>query len=182
MQPHFSAANLPDADIQNLRRKLRAKVRRHLGGFCPDVEDVVQECMARWIRAEKEGRIERPENPGAFLSGICTRVISEYRRRVWRDIPSEELDQRPAPGMSPAEGVELRDAVAAAMSQLLDRDCRVLTGIFLHGRTPEEVCAETGISASHLKVVLFRAKARFREIYIQQVKLRDVPRHSTPER
>ncbi len=181
MQPQFSTANLTDEEIQSLRRKLRAKVRHHLGGFCPDVEDVVQECMARWIRAEREGRIERPENPGAFLSGICNRVISEYRRRVWRDIPSDELDQRPAPGMSQAEGVELRDAVAAAMSQLLDRDCRVLTGIYLNGRMPEEVCAENGIPESHLKVVLFRAKARFREIYIQQVKFRDAPRHLTRE-
>src|ERR1035441_5999918 len=76
---------LSDTEIQSLRLKMRAKVRHHLGGFCPDVEDVVQESMARWIRAEREGRIERPENPGAFLSGICNNVILEYRRRVWRD-------------------------------------------------------------------------------------------------
>lgn len=158
--------NLSDAELNNLRRKLRAKVRHHLGGCCPDVEDVVQETMARWVRADQEGKIERPDNPGAFLNGICNRVIQEYRRRVWRDpAGSEELDERPAPGISQADDLEIRDAVAEAMSQLLERDCRILTGIYLESKTPEQVCAENGIAESHLKVVLFRAKARFREIY-----------------
>ena len=169
---------LSDTEIQSLRLKMRAKVRHHLGGFCPDVEDVVQESMARWIRAEREGRIERPENPGAFLSGICNKVILEYRRRVWRDpAPSEELDNRPSPAISQGDDLEIRDAVAAAMSQLLDRDCRVLTDIYLNGRTAEEVCADNSIPESHLKVVLFRAKARFREVYVRQVKLRAAGRH-----
>jgi RNA polymerase sigma factor (sigma-70 family) len=170
--------NLSDAEIQKLRSRLRAKVRHHLGGFCPDVEDVVQESMTRWIRADQEGKVERPENAGAFLSGVCNRVIWEYRRRVVRDAaPSEELDDRPSPGISQAEDLELRDGIEAVLSQLLDRDCRVLTGIYLDGRTAEEVCRENQIAPEHLKIVLFRAKARFREAYLRQVKLRAVRRH-----
>ena len=53
----------------------------------------------------------------------------------------------------------------------------VLTDIFLNGRTAEEVCAANCIPESHLKVVLFRAKARFREVYVRQVKLRAAGRH-----
>ena len=170
--------NLSERELQQLTLKLRAKVRYHLGGYCPDVDDIVQESMARWIRAENEGKIDRPENPGSFLSGVCNHVISEYRRRVWRDPEgSEELDQRPSPGLSQAEDLEIRDAVASALSQLMERDCRILTDLYLHSKTPEEVCAEHNIPQAHLRVVVFRAKARFREIYTQQVKHKDGPSH-----
>jgi len=174
---HFPV-NLSESELQDLRRKLRAKVRHHLGGACPDMDDIVQESMARWIRAQKQGKVEHPENPGAFLSGVCNRVIFEYHRRIQRHPEaSETLDQHSTPGISQAEDLELRDAVAATMSQLLERDCRILTDLFLRCKPPEEVCAENGIPESHLRVVVFRAKARFREIYMQQVKQRARRRH-----
>jgi RNA polymerase sigma-70 factor (ECF subfamily) len=157
---------LTEAQIETLKLKLRYKVRYHLGSFCPDVDDIVQESLVRFLRAEQAGKIERPESPGAFLNGVCNNVILEYRRRLWRaGESSEELPERPNPGLSEAEDLELRDAVNAALSQLGLRDCRILTDIFLVGRSPEEVCAENGFAESHLKVVLFRAKARFRKIY-----------------
>ena len=134
--------------------------------------------MARWIRADNEGKIDRPENPGAFLSGVCNHVISEYRRRMRRDPEgSEVLDQHPSPGLSQAEELEIRDAVASTLSQLLERDCRMLTDLYLRAKTPEEVCAEHNIPQAHLRVVVFRAKARFREIYTQRMKHPDGAGH-----
>jgi len=177
-----SVVNLSENELKNLRAKMRAKVRYHLGSYCPDIEDVVQESMTRWIRAEQDGKMKHPENPGAFVSGICNHVISEYRRRVWRDpAGTDELDQHPSKEISPAQDLELRDAVAAALADLLERDCRILTGIYLEGKSPEEVCAENGIAESHLKVVLFRAKARFREVYLSRVKPRALGSHLASE-
>jgi DNA-directed RNA polymerase specialized sigma24 family protein len=172
------AVNISESEFQNLRRKLKAKVWHHLGGYCPDADDIVQESMARWTRAGQEGKIERLDNPGGFLSGICNNVISEYRRRVWRDPEySDVLDRRPDPGISHSEDLELRDAVGAALSQLMDRDCRILKDLYLNCKTPEEVCAENDIPAAYLRVVLFRAKARFRAIYALQVKHKPLGRH-----
>ena len=86
---------LSDAELDSLRVKLERKVRYHVGPYCPDREDVVQEAMTRLIRANRANKIQHPENPGAFLSGICNNVIAEYRRRLSREGPDiEDLPER----------------------------------------------------------------------------------------
>jgi DNA-directed RNA polymerase specialized sigma24 family protein len=71
--------------IERYRRKLGYKVCYHLGSFCPDIEDVVQETLTRFLRAIRDDQIRNPESVGAFLSGICNNVIQEYRRRLWKE-------------------------------------------------------------------------------------------------
>src|SRR5690242_13843532 len=110
-----SGVELSDSDIQSLRNKLRCKVRYRLGGFCPDVEDIVQESLARLLRAEQVHAIEHPERLGAFLNGICNNVISEYRRSLMRQgMPVEDFPERANPGISHGESLEIRQAVGAA--------------------------------------------------------------------
>lgn len=75
----------PDT-IDRYRCKLRYKVCYHLGSFCQDVEDVVQETLTRYLRAIRDDKIRNPESIGAFLSGICNNVILEYRRRLWKEL------------------------------------------------------------------------------------------------
>jgi RNA polymerase sigma factor (sigma-70 family) len=162
----------PEA-IDALRRKLRYKVWYHVGGFCPDVEDLVQESILRLLRALNEGSIRKPESIGPFLSGICHNVILEYRRRVWRDRAEPSEPSEAAQAIPPeAEALELRDAIAAAMRELSERDRRVLTAFFVEDRTAESICAETGMSLNQFRVCLCRAKARFRKIYQDQMKFR----------
>jgi RNA polymerase sigma-70 factor (ECF subfamily) len=165
------AVGLTEEELQKLRLKLRCKVRYHVGGFCADVEDIVQESLARFLRAEQARTIEHPENLGGFLNGICNNVIAEYRRHLFRDGPLfDEPPERASPGISHAEALELRNAVETVLAGLSDRDRRVLAGLYIEGKTPQEVYLENGISADHLKVVLFRAKARFRKLYLHAVK------------
>jgi RNA polymerase sigma factor (sigma-70 family) len=162
---------MSDAEMDNLRVRLGRKVRYHLGPYCPDREDVVQEAMTRLVRANRANKIQHPENPGAFLNGVCNNVIAEYRRRLSREgADIGDLPERPNGGKSCAETLELRDAVERALSQLLHRDRRILTGIYLEGKSSAEICTEHGISEDQLRVVLFRAKARFRKIYLQAMK------------
>src|ERR1700693_5387994 len=105
-----------DPDIlARYRLKLRYKVCYHLGNSCPDVDDVVQEALTRFLCAARDEKIRNPESTGAFLSGICNNVIQEYRRRVWRE-PLSDPDSGPA-GRAAAPEVdvlELRQAIAVA--------------------------------------------------------------------
>jgi DNA-directed RNA polymerase specialized sigma24 family protein len=91
-----------DPSVDRLRLKLRYKVLYHVGHNCPDVEDLVQETLVRFFRAEQRQTIRNnPEEFGAFLNGICRNVILEYRRRVRRepfldpDIPIPDTGIRP---------------------------------------------------------------------------------------
>jgi RNA polymerase sigma-70 factor (ECF subfamily) len=164
--------------LQKLRSRLRFKLWRHVGAFCPDVDDLLQEVVVRFLRAEEEHRLRNPEVAGAFLNGICDNLISEYRRKLWREEPYEpaiaEQTQRVMPD---ADLLAVREAVAIALQGLAERDQALLKAFYLEDRDKEEICAEYGMTEGHLRVALFRAKERFRKIYQDKVKHRDGGRH-----
>ncbi len=77
--------DLNEAAIDRLRLKLRYKVLYHVGHNCADVDDLVQETLVRFFRAEQRKIIRNTDELGAFLNGVCRNVILEYRRRIRRE-------------------------------------------------------------------------------------------------
>ena len=171
--------SLSGEEIEKLRPKLRFKVSYELGFLCPDIDDVVQETIARFLVASKEEKLRNPDAAGAFLNGICRNVISEYRRRSFRDEPMPEVVPEP-PGKSLPESelFELRQAIARGMAQLPDRDRRILRAFYLEEKTKEEILQQMGMTDQNFRVVLFRAKERFRSIYVEHTKHRAALGHS----
>jgi RNA polymerase sigma-70 factor (ECF subfamily) len=151
-------------DIGELGPRLRYKVGRALGFACPDIDDVVQETLKRFL--ESADRVRTPEAAGAYLNGICRNVIFEYRRRMFRDAPMPEVVPEPPPArLADPELFELRDAIAEGMRQLSPRDRQVLRMFYLEELPVERVLELTGLSEANFRVVLCRAKERFRQIY-----------------
>jgi RNA polymerase sigma-70 factor (ECF subfamily) len=167
--PNESALTEPNLD--RLRLKLRYKVLYHLGHDCADVDDLVQESLVRFLRAEQNQLIRNPDELGAFLNGVCRNVILEYRRRLRReppidpDVPIADAGVRPA-----AEIFEMRDAIDNGLQELAERDRAILRALYLEGRDKEDICKEWGMSDAQFRVVLFRAKERFRRVYSAELK------------
>ena len=170
--------NLDPSDFERYRLKLRYKVCYHLGSSCPDVDDVVQETMVRFLRALQTEKIRNPGSMAAFLSGICNNVIYEYKRRVWKE-PVNGTDASPwEPRAYPkADLTELRQAIGMVMVQLSPRDREILRAFFLEERDKSEICRAMGLSDIQFRVALFRAKQKFREIYNQSVKRKAAKHH-----
>lgn len=156
--------------LERYRQKLRYKAYYHLGGFCPDIDDVVQETLVRGVSAIQEQKIHKPDSVGAFLSGTCNNVILEYQRKMWREGPGEEPAENATLVAPEAEALELQEAVAAALVQLSERDEQILRAFYLQERDKEEICQALGLSDAQFRVALFRAKERFRKIYPLGVK------------
>jgi RNA polymerase sigma-70 factor (ECF subfamily) len=172
--------NFSGEDLERLRPRVRFKVSYEVGFFCPDVDDMVQEAMMRFMVAAREEKIQNPAALGAFLNGICRNVVSEYRRRNMRDEPMPEVVPEP-PGKSipETELFELRQAIAQGMQQLSERDRRVLRAFYLEEKSKDEILKQTGMTDENFRVVLCRAKERFRAIYLEQTKHRGNSRHSS---
>lgn len=165
-------------DLEKLRLRLRYKVCYDVGFACPDVDDIVQESLARWLAARREEKIHNPAAAGAFLNGICRNVISEYRRRNMRDEPMPEVvPEPPRTAIPDADHLELRQAIAFGLDQLSERDRRVLRAFYLEEKSRDEILASTGMTEENFRVVLCRAKERFRAIYVQQTKHRGPSSH-----
>src|SRR6202158_623317 len=98
-------------DLEALRPKLRFKVCYEVGFLCPDVDDIVQETLARFLVASQKEQVRNPEAAGAFLNGICRNVILEYRRRAYRDEPMPEVvPEPPGKALPKTELFELQEA------------------------------------------------------------------------
>jgi RNA polymerase sigma-70 factor (ECF subfamily) len=167
----------PDA-LKGYRLKLRYKVCYHLGSSCPDVEDVVQETLTRFLCALEENKIRNPESTAAFLSGICNNVIREHWRRTRKEPlldPDLTLPDCPAP--PEADLFSLRQAIALVMNELSERDRDILRAFYLEERDKEEICHSLGLTDSQFRVALFRAKERFRKNYEKTLKQRTQEEH-----
>jgi RNA polymerase sigma-70 factor (ECF subfamily) len=55
--------------------------------------------------------------------------------------------------------------VRAALDQLPERDRRLLRQVFFDENDKDTVCKDFGVDRQYLRVLLHRAKARFREVY-----------------
>ncbi len=158
--------DLSEPSLERLRLKLRYKVLYHVGHGCADVDDLVQESLARFIRAEQRQQIRNTEEFGAFLNGVCRNVILEYRRRMRRepnldqDMPIPDLGIRPE-----GEILEMRDSIDSSLAELAERDRMILKALYLDGKEKDEICQEWKMSDAQFRVVLFRAKERFRRVY-----------------
>jgi RNA polymerase sigma-70 factor (ECF subfamily) len=156
----------PESELQRLRPKVRFKVCHHLGYYCPDIEDVVQETLLRFVVAMREDKLRSADAAGAFLNGICRNVINEYRRKLQHEGPMPETAPDPADDRMPEiERLEIRQAIQQGMERLADRDRRILTAFYIEEKSKEQILKEHGLSDEAFRVVLSRAKQRFREIY-----------------
>ena len=171
--------DLNDPATDRLRLKLRYKVLYHVGHNCADVDDLVQETLVRFLRAEQRQTIRNnSEEFGAFLNGVCRNVILEYRRRARREPLIDPDMPIPDTGIRPeAEILEMRDAIDNGLAELAERDRLILRSLYLEGKDKEDICREWKMSDAQFRVVLFRAKERFRRVYTAELKRKSVAEH-----
>ena len=169
---------LSDVEIERLRQKLRFRVGYEISFACPDIDDLVQETLKRFLNASQADKLRTPEATAAFVNGICRNVIFEYRRRLYRDMPMPEIvPEPPVKEMPESERFELRQALDEAMKQLSQRDRMVLRYFYVEERSTEEVLELMGLTLENFRVVLCRAKEGFRQIYSRSVQYRAASGH-----
>jgi RNA polymerase sigma-70 factor (ECF subfamily) len=153
-------------DVEKLRPRVRFRVAQQVGWVCADLDDIVQETLARFLVAVRQDKLHSPAAVGAFLNSICRNVIFEYRRRLMRDGVMPEIIPDPSDKrLSGAEQLEIRDAITQGLAQLSSRDRQILRAFYIEEKTKEEILALTGLSYEQFRVVLCRAKERFRTSY-----------------
>jgi RNA polymerase sigma factor (sigma-70 family) len=137
----------------------------------PDqVEDIRQEVFVRTLRALKEQTIRRPEAFGAMVTQITRNVMYEYGRKESRHIPVDAEWDRIPDSRSSAEidilaeqrAALVRDAIAA----LPEKDRALLEAAYFDDRAYETISAQFGVDTPYVRVLLHRARGKFRKIYL----------------
>ncbi len=130
--------------------------------------DLAQETFVRVLTALRADGLRSPGSLGAFVDSVCNNVLLEYYRQGKRSV---EL------GESVAEPVDERDTpedafitrqrqkmVAVVLKEMSPRDRDLLQQVFLEEEDREDVCRRYGVDREHLRVLLHRAKNRFRAL------------------
>ena len=148
--------------------KLRARLRsRQL------VEDVRQETLLRVLQTlRRKGGVDHPERFGAFVNAVCNNVMMEMSRAEWRQDQMGEHDTDTQDTSidldAPLISSERKQKVQQVLAEMPEKDRNLLRTIFLEERDKREVCERYHVDGDYLRVLLHRAKSRFRKIYLQQ--------------
>lgn len=73
--------DLTEPSVESLRLKPHSRVLYHSPQHCADVEDLVEETLARFSRGKYPQLLCNTEELGVLLNGICRDVILEHRRQ-----------------------------------------------------------------------------------------------------
>ena len=150
---------------QLLRIKLRSRTLTS-----DKVEDLRQETFIRVIAAlHKEGGVRQPERFGAFVNSICNNVLLEHWRAIARDRPVEDILVEIPDKILDLEGMLVTKESAGQVRRILDgmpkRDRELLRAIFLDEKEKDSVCRELGVDREYLRVLVYRAKDKFKILY-----------------
>jgi len=131
------------------------------------VDDLKQETFVRVIRSlRSEGGIREANRLGPFVNSVCNNVLLEYYRSGLKNVPLDanhlELPDKVLNLENLAILQETQQAVQNLLLQLPDRDQAILRAIFLDELSKDEVCKKFDVGRDYLRVLLHRAKEKFR--------------------
>lgn len=150
------------------RDLLLLKLRRRLPSI-DAIDEVRQEVFVRCFQHLDE--LREPRKLGAFVNAICNRVLMEYYRAESRTEPlTDEAEAIPdavdtAASLDSARSSARVRRVLEAMPQ---RDSDILKAVFIEEGDKEEVCRRFGVERDYLRVLLHRAKEKFRTFYLRR--------------
>jgi RNA polymerase sigma-70 factor (ECF subfamily) len=152
---------------QLLRIKLRSRTLTS-----DRVEDLSQETFIRVIAAVRKDGVRQPERFGAFVNSICNYVLQEYYRSSAKNAknqPMEEEHMDIPDKVLDLEGMLVTKQSAEQVRRILagmpKRDRDLLRAIFLEEKEKDGVCRELGVDREYLRVLVHRAKDKFRALY-----------------
>lgn len=141
-----------------LRRRLRSTEL---------MADIRQETFLRVARfLYSGGQLDKPESLGAYVLSVSNNVMMEFLRGDARHPLIQESDAELIDGNLDIEKElvteERKQAVTAVLAQLPEKDRRILTMVFLDEADRDEVCQAFHVENEYLRVLLHRAKQKFR--------------------
>jgi RNA polymerase sigma-70 factor, ECF subfamily len=125
-------------------------------------EDVIQETFARVLMRLHD--LRDPAKLGGFVAGVCNHVLQE-EYRVKRTESIDKLLEELADRTDNEEQVIRAEAIARVrrvIARMEKRDADILRALYLDEEEKDEVCRKHGVDRQYLRVLVHRARERFR--------------------
>jgi RNA polymerase sigma-70 factor (ECF subfamily) len=149
------------------RELLLIKLRRRVPN-AEVAEDLTQETFLRVLTVLRADGLRNAASLGGFVDSVCNKVLLEYYRQGKRTTQMAEDAPEPVDGNPDPEQVfitlQRQQIVAQVLQDLGPKDRDLLRQVFLLDQDREEICQAYHVDREHLRVLLHRAKNRFRTL------------------
>jgi len=120
------------------------------------------------LKTLRESGIDTPGALGSFVNSVCTNVLFEvYRSQSRAAEPLTESISEEKSADSTLLDEEMRSNVRHVLSELPEKDRKILRWIFFDERDKGEICRLLNVDREYLRVVVHRAKQRFRTSFLR---------------
>jgi RNA polymerase sigma-70 factor (ECF subfamily) len=148
------------------------------------IDDITQETFLRVLATlRKKGGIQTPEALGSFVNSVCNNVLLETYRAHSRtsEAPPDRASEAPSAETELVHREE-RERVRTVLSELPEKDCALLRWLFFEEQDKDEVCRKLNVDREYLRVLVHRAKLRFRSGYLRGTESSDPDRETDQRR
>ena len=139
-------------------------------------EDVSQETFKIVLAKVRRGDLREPARLSGFVCSVARNAAVDSIRRTRRQQNQEAIvdaDQVPDPAPSQLEQM-LKQEKAAIVRQVINeltikRDRELLLRYYIAEEDKDKICGDLGLTRAQFNNVIFRATARFRELYLRKI-------------
>ncbi|HTI42198.1 MAG TPA: sigma-70 family RNA polymerase sigma factor [Vicinamibacterales bacterium] len=136
---------------------LRAYVYRVVGNAA-DADDIVQEAFLRMLRGDVP--VDSEEHLRRYLYRVASNLVVDRWRRRRHEQPEHLMPEQ----FSAPPHYENDASVAKIFAELKPRDRALLWLAYVEGESHEEIAASLGVGRRGVRVMLFRARRRLRDL------------------
>lgn len=145
------------------------------------VQDAYQETFLRVLTYFRGGKtLENPASLPGFIHTICRNIALELLRAHTRQAQLPEDAVEPTdPALGPEGQMvtqERKQVVRTLLKELPEKDQELLRRVFLEEEDKDSLCAEFQIDRDYLRVLLHRARVRFKTTLLQSMSKKAAPK------
>jgi RNA polymerase sigma-70 factor, ECF subfamily len=133
------------------------------------IDDLVQDTLLRVMIKVHDGGVRQPECFGAFVNSVSNHVLLEHFRNSSKNPHAEDEPIEVPDKVLDLDGLlvtqETVEHVQQVLGQLPERDRRILRRLFFDEEDKDTICVEFGVKRDYLRVLVLRAKDKFRVLY-----------------
>ena len=139
-------------------------------------EDVSQDTFKIVLTKVRRGDLREPERLSGFVCSVARNAAIDHIRRL-RHLKNQEgicnAEQIPDPAPSQLDEV-LKQEKAEVVRQLINelkkkRDRDLLLRYYIAEEDKDKICTDLGLTRAQFNNVIFRATARFKELYARKI-------------
>ena len=139
-------------------------------------DDVSQETFKIVLEKLRRGDLRQPERLSGFVCSVARNAAIDYIRRA-RQLQNREencdAEHIPDPAPSQLEEIlkrEKAEAVRQIINELeIERDRDLLLRYYIAEEDKDKICADLHLTRIQFNNVIYRAIARFKELYVRRV-------------